>query len=83
MRTIQEASKHSIYNKKKVEKSSICGCYHCLNIFKPEEINSWMDEGRTAKCPQCDMDSVLGDLSGYEINYQTLQVLNEYWFEVE
>lgn len=38
MKTIEKASKYSIYNKKQIENSSICGCYNCLKIFKPDEI---------------------------------------------
>lgn len=41
--------------------SSICGCFYCLEIFAATEINEWIDEGKTALCPRCEIDSVLGN----------------------
>lgn len=80
MKTIEKASKYSIYNKKQIENSSICGCYNCLKIFKPDEIKEWIDKGATAMCPYCGIDSILGDASEYEISKEILEKLNKYWF---
>ncbi len=80
MKAIEEASKYSIRNRKQVENSSICGCYYCLKIFKPKEINDWIDNDTTAMCPYCDIDSVLGNASGYEITEEALEELHKYWF---
>jgi Zn finger protein HypA/HybF involved in hydrogenase expression len=82
MRAIEEASRHSIYNKRKLEKSTECACYHCLKVFKPDEVTSWIDDGRTALCPYCNSDSVLGDASDYVLDKETLEKLNKYWFEI-
>ena len=40
----------------KTTESHICGCYHCFSIFKPEDINEWVDdvnEDRIPLCPYC------------------------------
>lgn len=81
MRAVEQASKHSIYNKRKLERSTKCGCYHCLEVFDPKEITSWIDDGRTALCPYCNIDSVLGDVSDYPLDGETLDKLNKYWFD--
>lgn len=80
MRTIQEAGKYSIYNREQIENSSIWGCYYCLEIFKPEEVKDWADGGRTALCPHCWIDSVLGDTSGFELNKEVLEKIHKYRF---
>ena len=61
--------------------SNICGCFYCLEIFKPSEIEEWTDEdeqgiGTTALCPYCYIDSVIGSGSGIEITKQFLERMN-------
>jgi len=74
------AHKHSIYNRAELEKSSSCGCFYCLAIFPPSEIYDWIDEGRTALCPKCPVDSVIGSASGYPITPKFLGGMHERWF---
>lgn len=38
-----------------------CGCYSCLRVFNPTEIESWTDNGTTAICPYCDVDAIIPD----------------------
>lgn len=38
-----------------------CGCFSCLKVFDPRIIKAWTDEGETALCPFCGVDSVLPD----------------------
>jgi len=33
----------------------------------PNEIQDWTDDGDTALCPKCGIDSVIGSVSGYPI----------------
>lgn len=40
-------------------KTSMCGCYYCLEIYPESEINKWVDSGITPVCPYCHIDSVL------------------------
>lgn len=76
--------KYSYQNQKSIQKSSKCGCYYCLRIFSPQEITEWNQEKtklKTAMCPYCGIDSVLGDVN-VDININLLKEMNEYWFAV-
>lgn len=76
---IENLSKYSRRNKIYLENSNTCGCYFCLNIFDPKEIIEWTDEGETAICPKCHVDSIVGD-STLEINHKFLEEASKYWF---
>ena len=78
--TIQAAAKHSLRNKKALRKDSRCGCYYCLSIFSPKEIDNWIEGEDTALCPYCWIDSVIGESSGYPITKEFLKDMNEYCF---
>jgi hypothetical protein len=44
------------------------------------EIEEWIDPNDdTALCPYCDIDSVIGDASGYEITEEFLRKMNDHW----
>jgi hypothetical protein len=49
-------------------------------VFPPAYIEEWVDEGTTALCPRCGVDSVIGDKSGYEISDSILKAMKAYWF---
>jgi hypothetical protein len=79
---IRNAHKFCSYNKYKLQKDNICGCFYCLNIFNPNEIEIWVDElGETAICPYCGIDSVIGESSGFPITIAFLKQMNKYWFK--
>ena len=64
-----------------LENDKLCGCFYCLKIFNPSEINFWIeDPGGTATCPYCSIDSVIGESSGYPITEDFLSKMKEYWF---
>ena len=74
----------SIYHETRIIKSTICGCFHCEKTFKPERIEKWTDEdskiGRTAECPYCGIDSVIGD--DFPVyNKEFLSQMNKLWFQ--
>lgn len=78
-----EAHAHCHNHKEALEKSSQCGCFYCLKIFKPEEIKEWIDKGgSTALCPFCNIDSVVGDASGVPINEKFLGTMRDLWFGI-
>ena len=54
-------------NEQEVRRSAKCGCFHCEEVFSAVEVNAWLDDrnGRTALCPHCGIDSVIGDAAGY------------------
>jgi len=69
---LKSAHKHSIFHKKEIMESRICGCFNCLRTFQPGEIFNWCDEenpkGATAIYPYCYVDSVIGSKSGFPVD---------------
>lgn len=76
------AHKHSSKHRAELEKSEKCGCFFCLRIYSPSEIEDWTDGENTAICPYCSVDSVIGDASGYPITKEFLQEMRNYWFRI-
>ena len=78
------AFKYASNHRKDVLESDSCGCFCCCAVFRPSDIKEWTDkrkgEGRTALCPKCGVDSVLGSKSGYPITQESLAKMKAYWF---
>lgn len=79
------AHKYSSNHKQELSKDQKCGCFYCLRIFSPAEIDEWLgpengDPKGTALCPYCGIDSVIGAYSGYPITKAFLKEMNQYWF---
>ena len=74
------AHKHSVRHRAELEASTTCGCFYCLRIFSPSEITEWIDDGQTALCPHCPVDSVIGSASGYPITPEFLKLMHDFWF---
>lgn len=70
------------HHREMLENDKKCGCFYCLEIFDPAEIEEWLncDRGDTAVCPYCGIDSVIGESSGYPITKEFLEKMNRYWF---
>ena len=77
---LDKAHKYSSNHRPELEKDNICGCFFCLRIYNPKEINEWIDSGTTAICPKCDMDSVIGESSGFPITKEFLSAMYKKWF---
>lgn len=82
---IQKAQEHASNHRAEILASTICGCFYCKAIFPPRDIDAWVDEdetgiGQTALCPDCFIDSVLGDKSGFPISEEFLSEMHRYWF---
>lgn len=71
---------HTFRNKNELKESVLCACFCCLEIFSPQDIQIWADRGETAICPYCNLDSVIGDQSGYPITSELLQGLHDKHF---
>ena len=67
-------------NKNIVKQSQKAGCFHCLNIFDTTEIKSYTDNNQTVICPKCGIDSVVGDMCGFELNEQILKNAHQFWY---
>jgi len=82
---LKSAHKHSIFHKKEIIESRLCGCFNCLRTFQPDEIFNWCDEdnpkGFTAMCPFCYVDSVIGSKSGFPVDDPDfLEEMQRHWF---
>lgn len=81
MNDLEKAHGFSFQNKPALENTNICGCFHCLKIFHPDEIEEWMDDSPdTAVCPFCHMDSVIGENAGFPITEEFLKQMKNKWF---
>lgn len=76
-----DAHSFSSNNREALMRDDICGCFYCIKIFSPHEINEWIeDSAGTAVCPYCGIDSILGKSSGYPIKQEFLLEMKAYWF---
>lgn len=81
-----EAHKFCTNNMPMLKKDSLCGCFYCLEVFDPAQINFWLiadnpaDKLGTALCPYCCVDSVIAKSSGYPITKEFLTKMKNHWF---
>ena len=78
---LDAAHKHSSHHREEIECSDVCGCFCCGKTFPPAEIKHWTDEGETALCPSCAVDSVIGSAPSYPVAERSfLQAMQTAWF---
>lgn len=77
---LKVAHKHSIYNREEIKRSCKAGCFHCTKVFLAKSIKDWTDDDRTALCPKCGMDSMIGDASGFELTRAFLEDMHVAYF---
>jgi len=82
---VLRAHQHSFKSRDEIIHSALCGCFYCLRTFSPVQIVEWIDvargdEGQTALCPYCGIDSVIGDKSGFPITDEFLAEMKAFWF---
>lgn len=80
---LEAAHKHSSDHRAAIMGSGICGCFYCLTTFPPGEVDRWLEElSGTALCPNCGIDSVIGDASGNRVDDPAfLEAMHAHWFE--
>ncbi len=76
------AHRASSYHRTELMASEVCGCFYCLAIFAPSQIERWIDKDQTALCPKCSIDSVIGSASGYPITKEFLGRMEKHWFSL-
>jgi hypothetical protein len=79
------AHHYSFLNQEAITQSISCGCFYCKTVFTPDQICEWVDEGnlngRTALCPNCGIDSVIGSSSKLPVtDANFLEKMNSFWF---
>lgn len=70
----------SSFNRNKLSKARLCGCFYCLKIFDPKLVVDWCDDNQTAICPFCGIDSIIHDCKEFPLSREFLEKMNEYWF---
>ena len=75
-----EAHSHASDHREMILASTLVGCFYCLSVFPPKAITSWVDGGRTASCPHCGIDAVLGDKIGVAMKRPFLEKMQARWF---
>lgn len=78
------AHAHADGHESELKSSEQCGCFHCVSVFAPADIEEWIEEPnsdeRTALCPFCQIDAVLGSASGFAMTVEFLETMRKYWF---
>jgi Zn finger protein HypA/HybF involved in hydrogenase expression len=77
---INNAPKLAINNRTTLNLSTLCGCYHCAEIYNPSEITEWTDNNQTAICPKCKVDAVIAQSESVDLSKDLLEKLQQYWF---
>lgn len=72
------ATEYTHGNKDILQKDKRCGCFSCLKIFSPDEIQAYT-ENETLICPHCGMPTILGESAGYPVTEEFLQKIDKYW----
>ena len=71
----------AIYHRDEVDRSPRCGCFYCQSFFDRESILEWIDEGRTALCPECGTDAVVADIDAQApLTRESLCALRDVFF---
>jgi L-amino acid N-acyltransferase YncA len=75
------AHEHCKRHRAEIEASDLVGCFYCCETYPPPLIDEWTDEGSSAICPKCGIDSVIGTASGYPAGDRNfLKQMNAIWF---
>lgn len=78
---LKMAHKFSSFNRLEISKSLLCICFHCQSYFAPSKVIDWTDDGSTAFCPICEVDSVLGNASSYPVEDPAfIREMHQYFF---
>jgi len=77
---LEHAHKHCSRHRPELWASTLCGCFFCLETFIVDEITDWTDKGDTALCPNCGIDSVIGDAAGFPETPDFLAAMERRWF---
>lgn len=67
-------------NKSSIFASKRCGCFYCGKTCEPSHVKEWVDKkGKTALCPHCGIDSLLGD-ADVSFDETLLKEMHKIWF---
>ncbi|MBU3537649.1 cytoplasmic protein [Polynucleobacter sp. UK-Gri1-W3] len=84
---LETAHKHSLANRKTIQKSEQCSCFYCCCVFPATMVEQWLSEangqGDTGWCPRCGVDSLIGDASGIPLTPSFLAAMNGKYFDAD
>lgn len=75
--------KLATHNRTSVQRAKRCGCYYCLEIFNPQEVNEHtLEPGgeSTVICPKCGIDSVVPETEAEVITTELLSRVHDIMF---
>lgn len=81
---LSKAHKASFKNIDSLRNDKFCGCFYCLRTFSSKEIEDFVEEKdglKTALCPYCGVDSIIGKSSGFPITKSFLSEMHARYFE--
>ncbi len=79
---LSAAHSHCTSNQAEIEASQVAGCFYCLSTYPASQVTEFLDGEGTALCPECPVDSVIGDASGWPVGDPAfLAAMHDYWFE--
>ncbi len=70
--------KKSLKNRTDIENAKRCGCFYCLSIYPSHQVTEYWDNGETAVCPECGIDSVVCDSQDLLLTRKFLRTLRHY-----
>jgi len=77
---LADLHKKSRRNRSRLESAAVCACFYCFSEYSYDRIEEWIDGGRTALCPVCGVDAVLG-FGAQPVDRELLRKMHERWFE--
>jgi hypothetical protein len=95
MPSLSKADQESLHrlssdNRPLLGRSSRAGCFYCCAVFSPAEVTDWVDgpqvetgstdDGVTALCPKCGIDSVIPETEGRSLTTELLAEMKTFWF---
>ncbi|WP_175582066.1 hypothetical protein [Caulobacter sp. SSI4214] len=78
---LRAAHRHATSNREAIGASNVCGCFYCCLSYPAANVSRFLAEEHTALCPECTIDSVIGDVSGLPVaDREFLVAMHDVWF---
>ena len=80
---VVQEHKQSSNHRAAVLASALVGGFYCTKIYRPAEIDEWVDDdkagvGQTAMCARCGIDAVIPVRDGIDTEF--LSQMRRHWF---
>jgi hypothetical protein len=79
---LKDAHKLSSQHREQVLANN-CGCFGCISVFRGDRVEEWVDDGQTALCPVCGIDTVLPQTEDlkWATNKEFLADMKKMWLD--